>query len=107
MDGELDPYFSPGGETADAVARERGQTARPAVGRPKTLRWFLIVGLLLAVVLGVFYGYNRFRERAIANVFATMKPPPATISAVTAVTATVPRFASGIGSLAAVHQVTV
>lgn len=107
MDGELDPYFSPGGETADAVARERGKTMRPAADRPKTLRWLLIVGLLLVVALGVFYGFNRFRERATAQFFASMKPPPTEISAVKAVTAAVPHFAGGIGSLAAVHQVTV
>lgn len=107
MDGELDPYFSPGREDADAVARERGKTARPAASRPKTLRWLLIVGLLLVVVLGAFYGFNRLRERTTAQFFATMKPPPTEISAVKAVTAAVPHFASGIGSLAAVHQVTV
>jgi membrane fusion protein, multidrug efflux system len=107
MDGELDPYFSPGGENVDAVARERGKTGRPAAERPKTLRWLLIIGLLLVLVLGVFYGYNRFREQATAQFFATMKPPPTEITAVKAVTAAVPHFASGIGSLTAVHQVTV
>src|SRR5579864_635990 len=107
MDGERDPYFSPGSGDVDAVARERGTTAPPGADRPKTLRWLLIVGLLLVVVLGVFYGFNRFREHATAQFFATNKPPPTEISAVTAVTAAVPHFASGIGSLAAVHQVTV
>ncbi len=107
MDGELDPFLVPAGESADTVARERGKTARPAAARPKTLRWFLIVGLLLALVLGGFYGFNRFREQATANFFAHNKPPPAQIAAVTAVSAAVPHFATGIGSLAAVHQVTV
>lgn len=107
MDGELDPYFSPGETNADVVARERGKAPRPAADRPKTLRWLVIVGLLLVVVLGLFYGFQRFRERAIAEHFATTKPPPAEISAVTAVSAAVPHFASGIGSVAAVHQVTV
>lgn len=107
MDGELDPYFSPGGDNVDGGAREHGKTVRPATDRPKTLRWLVIVGLLLALVLGVFYGFNRFREVKTAQFFATMKPPPTEISAVTAVTAAVPHLASGIGSLAAVHQVTV
>jgi multidrug efflux system membrane fusion protein len=107
MDGELDPYFSPGRDNADAVARERSTTASPAADRPKTLRWLLIVGLLLVVVLGAFYGYNRFRAQATATYFASAKPPPVEISAVKAATAAVPHFASGIGSLAAVHQVTV
>src|SRR5271163_2465029 len=75
--------------------------------RPKTLRWLVIVTLLLVVVLGGLYEFNRFRSQAIANFFAHNKPPPAQISAVVAQTQSVPRFAPGIGSITAVHQVTV
>ena len=110
MDGDLNPLLSADADTADAVARERSGAARPdrtAAHRPKTLRWLLIVGVLLALVLGGFYGFNRYRALAIANFFANNKPPPAQIAAVTATTETVPRFAAGIGSLAAVHQVTI
>ena len=80
---------------------------RTAVRRPKTVRWFIIVALLLAVVLGGLYGFNRFREHAIATFFANNKPPPAQISAVEVRTEAVPRYAPGIGSLSAVHQVTI
>jgi len=110
MDGDLNPLLSADTDTADAVARERSGAARPdrtEAHRPKTLRWLLIVGVLLALVLGGFYGFNRYRAQAIANFFANNKPPPAQIAAVTATTETVPRFATGIGSLAAVHQVTI
>ena len=107
MDGELDPYFSPGEAKPNIVARDADKTARPPESRPKTLRWLVIVGLLLVLVLGIFYGFNRFRQQATAHFFATMKPPPTEISAVKAVSAAVPHFASGIGSVAAVHQVTV
>ena len=65
------------------------------------------MGLILAVVLGGLYGFNRFREQAIATYFENNKPPPAQISAVTVETEAVPRSATGIGSLAAVHQVTI
>ena len=75
--------------------------------RPKTVRWFIIMALLLAVVLGGLYGFNRFRQQATASYFANNKPPPAQISAVEVKTEAVPRFASGIGSVAAVHQVTI
>ena len=71
------------------------------------MRWFIIVGLLLALVLGGLYGFNRFRDQAIKDFFANNKPPPAQVAAVKATTETVPRSASGIGSLAAVHEVTV
>src|ERR1700730_9655426 len=75
--------------------------------RPKTVRWFLIIALMLAIVLGGLYGFNRFREQAIATYFANNKPPPAQISAAQVKTESVPRFAAGIGSVAAVHQVTI
>jgi multidrug efflux system membrane fusion protein len=83
-------------------------TTRPATDRPThTVRWFVIVGLLIALVLGGLYGFNTFRAHAIANFFASNKPPAAEVSAVVAQTETVPHFAPGIGSLAAVQQVTI
>ena len=107
MDGDLNPLLSPGAETADAVARERTGAARPTARRPKTLRWVLFVGVALVAVLYGFYWFNNYRAQAIASFFASNKPPPAQIAAVTATKEAVPRFASGIGSLAAVHQVTI
>src|ERR1700687_2998900 len=107
MDGDLNPLLSANAETADAVARERIGAARPASGKPKTVRWLVIVGVLLALVLGGFYGFNRYRAPSIATFFANNKPPPAQIAAVKAISKAVPHFATGIGSLAAVHQVTV
>src|SRR5499425_1754892 len=92
---------------ADTVLHQRSPRDRELVGRTRTIRWLVIVGLLLAIVLGALYGFNRFRERAIATYFANNKPPPAQISAVEVKTEAVPRFAPAIGSLAAVHQVTI
>ena len=105
MDGELEALTSPGG--AIDIGHAHGDLARPVSTRPRTLRWMVLVGLLLALVLGGLYGFNRFREQAIAAYFASNKPPPAQIAAVTATTEVVPRFATGIGSLEAVHQVTI
>ncbi len=107
MDGDLKPLGSSETQAADAVVRERADLVRPTPKPPQTVRWLVIVGLLLAIVLGGLYGFNRFREQAIAGFFAGNKPPPAQIAAVTATSGKVPRFADGIGSLAAVHQVTV
>jgi membrane fusion protein, multidrug efflux system len=100
MDGE-------GALRAEALMRDRGLRDRGEVGRTRTARWLVIMGLLLAVVLGGLYGFNRFRERAVATYFATNKPPPAQISAAEVKTESVPRFATGIGSVTAVHQVTI
>jgi len=91
----------------DRTLGDRGTVGRATTRRPKTVRWFVIMGLLLAVVLGGLYTFNRFREHAITTFFANNKPPPAQISAVEVKTEAVPRFAPAIGSLAAVHQVTI
>src|SRR5262245_29297998 len=105
MDGEQ--MVPAEGLLRDRTRREPSEAGRQAAPRPKTIRWLVIVGLLLAVVLGGLYGFNRFREQAIATYFANNKPPPAEISAVEVKTEAVPRFATGIGSVAAVHQVTI
>jgi membrane fusion protein, multidrug efflux system len=99
MDGEVTPVAAP---EFTPVAR-----APHPPTRAKQLRWFIGIGLALLLVLGILYGFNAFRSHAIATFFANNKPPPAQISAVTATSEAVPHFAAGIGSLAAVHQVTI
>lgn len=106
MDGDLPPLLSADSDAAEAMPRALPGRSRPTAGRPKTVRWFIIVGLLLFIVLGGLWQFNRFRSHAIANFFAHNEPPPAVISAVTATLEPVPHFAEGIGSLAAVQQVT-
>src|SRR6516164_10415961 len=91
----------------DRTLGDRGPVGRATKRRAKTARWFVIMGLLLTLVLGGLYGFSRFREHAITTFFANNKPPPAQISAVEVTTEAVPRFAPAIGSLAAVHQVTI
>ncbi|MGC2199766.1 MAG: efflux RND transporter periplasmic adaptor subunit [Stellaceae bacterium] len=91
---------------AEGLLRDSG-IGRATTRKPRTFRWLVIVGLLLTVVLGGLYGFNRFRERAIATYFANNKPPPAQVSAAEVKTEAVPRFATGIGSVTAVHQVTI
>src|SRR5512132_4122429 len=93
--------------TAEGLLRDRGELGRPTARRPRTFLWLVIVGLMLGVVLAGLYGFNRFREQAIATFFANNKPPPAQISAAEVKTEAVPLFATGIGSVAAVHQVTI
>ena len=107
MDGDLNPQLTADIRTADPLARDAGLPPRRAARRPKTGRWLVIVGVLLALILGGLYGFNWYREKMIASFFAGNKPPPAQISAVTATTEPVPRYAAGLGSLVAVHQVIV
>ena len=102
MDGEQIQVLTP-----DRPNEPAGAGGLAAAPRPKTVRWFIIIALLLAVVLGGLYGFNQFRKQAMMAFFAHMKPPPAQISAATVETTALPRTAPGVGALAAVHQVTV
>jgi multidrug efflux system membrane fusion protein len=107
MDGDQLATGSAEALARDQAARERSDSRDIAPPRPKTIRWLIIVALLLAVLLGGLYGFNRFRTNAIANFFAHNKLPPAQVSAIVVKTQSVPRFAPGIGSITAVHQVTI
>jgi membrane fusion protein, multidrug efflux system len=105
MDG--DRMASVGPDALNPNLRQRDDRGGSAAPRPKVVRWFIIVGLSLAVLLGGLYQFNRIRSQAIQNFFAHNKPPPAQISAAQVTVQTLPRFAPAIGSLAAVHQVTI
>src|SRR5258708_32227289 len=107
MDGERMATVPAEALIPDHALRERRDTGRTITRRPKTIRWLVIVGLALACVLYGLYWFNSFREQAIANFFANNKPPPAQISAAEVTTESVPRFATGIGSVTAVHQGTI
>jgi multidrug efflux system membrane fusion protein len=77
--------------------------ARPV----RMVRWFIIVGLLLALLVGALVGFNAFREHAIKQFFAGNRPPPTPVSIATAKTEVIPNLLTAVGDLAAVHQVNV
>jgi multidrug efflux system membrane fusion protein len=107
MDGERMAGTVVEALTAEPVLRERSNAGRTIMRRPRTILWFAIVGLALAGVLYGLYWFNGFRQQAMATYFANNRPPPAQISAVEVEIEVVPRFATGIGSVTAVHQVTI
>lgn len=100
MDGDITPVARP--ELASAA-----RISRPPPSRARRIAWFVGVLVVVALLLGGLYGFNAYRNKMIASFFASNKPPPVAISAVVAASEIVPRYASGVGSLAAVHQVTV
>src|SRR6201981_3611500 len=73
----------------------------------RMVRWFIIVGIVLALLVGALVGFNAFRARMIAQFFANNKPPPVNVSVVEAKTEVVPNLLTAVGGLAAVHQVDV
>src|SRR5215218_5439764 len=73
----------------------------------RMVRWFIIVGLLLALLSGGLVGFNILKTRGIAAYFASMKPPPSNVSIAEAKSETIPNLLTAVGDLAAVHQVNV
>ena len=73
----------------------------------RMVRWFIIVGLLLALLVGGLVGFNALRSYGMAKYFANMKPPPASVSIAEAKTEVIPNLLIAVGDLAAVHQVNV
>src|ERR1700740_1371965 len=71
------------------------------------VRWFIIVGFVLALLVGALVGFNAFRAHMIAQFFANNKPPPTNVSVAEAKSEVVPNLLTAVGSLAAVHQVDV
>jgi multidrug efflux system membrane fusion protein len=80
----------------------------PSRTRPvRMVLWFIIVGSLLAALVGGLVWFNYFRGQMIAQFFANNKPPPMNVSVVEAKSEVVPNLLTAVGELAAVHQVNV
>src|SRR6266852_4936097 len=73
----------------------------------RMVRWFIIIGLVLALLVGALVGFNAFRSHMIAQFFATNKPPPAPVTVAEAKSEVIPNLLTAVGELAAVHQVNV
>ena len=89
------------------VTADKQLEARPRPSRRKLAVRFLIMALLLGAVLGGLYGFEQFKEKMIAQFFANNRPPPTPVAAVAATSEAMARYLDGIGSIVAVHQVTV
>src|ERR1700681_4773686 len=94
------------------IVTESHISGRPIAEKPRArpvrmLRWFIIVGLLLALLVGAFVGFNAFRSRMIAQFFANNKPPAASVTVAEAKSEVIPNLLTAVGGLAAVHQVDV
>jgi multidrug efflux system membrane fusion protein len=73
----------------------------------RMVRWFIVVGLLLALLVGGLVWFNYFRGKMIAQFFANNKPPAMSVNVATAKSETIPNLLTAVGDLAAVHQVNV
>ncbi len=68
-----------------------------------------LMALLMAIFGAGFYGFNAFRAQAINAAFSKMaaSPPPTAVAVAVAKKESMPHYAPGIGTLQAVHQVTI
>jgi membrane fusion protein, multidrug efflux system len=94
------------------IATEPKISGKPIVDQPRkrpvrTLLWFVIVGALLAALVGGFVWFNYFRGQMIAQFFANNRPPPASVTVAEAKSEVIPNLLMAVGDLAAVHQVNV
>jgi membrane fusion protein, multidrug efflux system len=81
------------------------------IQRPQPRRWKLLLrlGIMAAVIAAILvglYAFEKFKEGMIAG-FISAPRPPEPVAAVTVTTAAMSRYLDGIGSVRAVHQVTV
>ncbi len=94
------------------IATEPKMSGKPIIDKRSTrpvrpVRWFVIVGLALALLVGGLVGFNAFRSHMIAQFFANNKPPPTNVTVAEATSEVVPNLLTAVGDLAAVHQVNV
>src|SRR5665647_3240132 len=94
------------------IATEPKIAGKPIVEPPRKrpvrmLLWFIIVGALLAALVGGFVWFNYFRGQMIAQFFANNRPPPNSVTVAEAKSEVIPNLLTAVGDLAAVHQVNV
>src|ERR1700712_4048998 len=95
------------------IVTEPNISGKPIVEKPprkrpvRMLLWFIIVGTLLAALVGGFVWFNYFRGQMIAQFFANNKPPPTSVAIAEAQSEVIPNLLTAVGDLAAVHQVNV
>src|SRR5262245_8546640 len=85
------------------IATEPKLSGKPFTDKPhkrpvRMVRWFIIIGTLLALLVGGLVWFNYFRGKM---------PPPASVNIATAKSETIPNLLTAVGDLAAVHQVNV
>jgi len=94
------------------IVTEANIAGQPIAEKPRTrpirmIRWFIIVGALLALLVGGLVWFNSFRGQMIAQFFANNKPPPSPVTVADAKSEVIPNLLTAVGDLAAVHQVNV
>jgi multidrug efflux system membrane fusion protein len=93
------------------IVTEANISGRPITEKPRArpirmVLWFIIVGLLLALLVGGLVWFLSFKNQMIAQ-YISKPPPPATVTVAEAKSEVIPNLVTAVGDLAAVHQVNV
>ena len=95
------------------IVTEPKLSGKPIADKPhkrpvRLVRWFIIVGLLLAALLVGGSGFFKFvfLPQDVQQIFSE-PPPPTSVNIATAKSETIPNLLTAVGDLAAVHQVNV
>jgi len=90
----------------DSSGHRRGDETAVHDRPRRTARWLVIMGLIVLAALGGLYFVRTMRDQAIKAIFAAPKPP-IVVAMTEAERQTVPHSLAAIGTIAAVHQVTI
>jgi multidrug efflux system membrane fusion protein len=94
------------------IAAEPNIKGKPVDESPKKrpvkmVRWFVIVGALLTLVVGGIVYFDVWRANLIKTILTGNKPPPVNVNIAEAKSEVIPNLLTAVGDLAAVHQVNV
>lgn len=80
---------------------------RATVSPQRMRKVMIIAGAVVLVFVALIVGFDLFKNAMMKSFFAANVPPPVTVNYETVATTAVPQGITAIGSIAAVHQVTI
>jgi membrane fusion protein, multidrug efflux system len=95
-------------KTTPSSAQAASPSIQPNQISPERMRRALIIGgIIVAVFVGLLVGYRVFTNQMMKSFFASNTPPPVSVNFETVQSSDVARSLTTIGSVAAIHQVTI
>ena len=94
-------------ESATTSASIPGVSPRPAISPERMRRAMLIGGTVILIVIGLLVGYKAFTNQMMKSFFASNVPPAVSVNYEVVQKTAVAQKLTAIGSIAAIHQVTI
>jgi multidrug efflux system membrane fusion protein len=93
--------------SSTALSPSQVAPARVAIAPERLRRAMMWAGLVAVIIIGVLVGFDLFRKQMMASFFAGNKPPPVSVNFETLSPSSVARTLQAIGSISAIHHVTI